>query len=171
MAKLRLLTSVAVMVAMLMAALPATAFASSKTPVSCSLAVQVVAPGIDVVKAKKKHFDIRNSGQVLAGVLDCDDDALDGIVPTLHGSKVKVNGTTGAFEGKIKGELTLATLGGTLTGKLKAKVSGMMVVPGVPATVWTETVTGKLELKGVDIKVKVKEFSINLGPEWCVSIP
>ena len=168
MANLRLLTSVAVMGAMLMAALPATAFAHTKATVTCTLAVQVVDPGVDVVKEKKNHFDIRNSGQVLAGVLDCDDDALDGIVSTLHGSKVKVKGTTGAFEGKIKGELTLVTLGGTLTGKLKAKVSGMMAVPGVPATVWTETVMGKLELKGVDIKVKVKEFSFTLGPEQLI---
>ena len=172
MAKLRLLTSVAVMVAMLMAALPATAFAHTKATVSCSLAVQVVAPGIDVVKEKKNHFDIRNSGQMLAGVLLCGDPALDGIVSTLHNSKVKDKGKTGAFEGKIKGELTLVTFEGeTLTGKLKAKVSGMMGTPGDPATVFTETITGKLKLKGIDIKLEVKEFSITLTPNVVRDVP
>ena len=173
MGKVRLLTSVAVMVAMLAAALPATAFADSKTSVSCILAVQVVAPGIDVVKEKKEHFVIRNSGQVLAGTLDCGvigviDSALDGIVSTLHGSKVKDNGKDGAFEGKIRGQLTLVPFAdptNPLTGKLRAKVSGMMAMPGVPATVFTETVTGNLKLKGVDIKVKIKDFSITLGPD------
>ena len=168
MAKLRLLTSVAVMVAMLMAALPATAFAQTKATVICSLAVQVVAPGIDVVKEKKNHFDIRNSGQMLAGVLLCGDPDLDGIVSTLHSSKVKDEGKTGAFEGKIEGELTLVTFSDpseTLTGNLKAKVSGVMAVPGDPTTVFTETVKGNLNLKGVDIKLKVKEFSITLAPE------
>ena len=173
MAKLRLLTSVAVMVAMVMAALPATAFAHTKATVSCTLAVQVVAPGVDVVKAKKNHFDIRNSGQVLAGVLLCGDPALDGIVSTLHSSKVKDKGKTGAFEGKIKGELTLMRFSDSavLTGKLKAKVSGMMAVPGDPTTVFTETITGKLKLKGVDIKVKVEEFSITLTPDVVRDVP
>ena len=173
MAKLRLLTSVAVMVAMSAAALPATAFADSKTSVSCILAVQVVAPGVDEVTEKAKKFVIKNSGQELAGTLDCGvigvpDTELDGIITTVHGSKVKDKGKTGAFEGKIKGEMTLWPFWdptNPLTGKLRAKVSGMMFTAGDPTTVFTETVTGNLKLTGVDIKVKVKDFSITLGPD------
>ncbi len=63
-AKLRLLTSLAVMVAMVMAALPATAFAHSGDAVSCSLVLFVTDPGTDSVKEKKNHIKVKNSDQV-----------------------------------------------------------------------------------------------------------
>ena len=182
MAKLRLLTSVAVMVAMLMAALPATAFAHSGNAVSCSLVLGISDPGTDKVKVKGNHIQIKNSGQVAQGWVDCgditfDEDGayipgapihpLDGYVMTDHGSKVKLDPVADVFKGKLKGALTLVTLldpDNPLTGKLKAKVSGAGLFAawsGSPAGL-VETIDGEWELKGKDIKAE-GELSIGLA--------
>ena len=181
MAKLRLLTSVAVMVAMLMAALPATAFAHSGAALSCSLVLFVTDPGTDSVKVKEDHVKVKNSGQVAEGWIDCGDttfDAygypiavpdhpLDGYVTTDHGSKVKLDPATDEFSGKLKGTLTLVTLwdpDNPLTGKIKAKVSGSglgAAFLGHPAGL-VEVIDGEWELKGGGIKAE-GELSIYLA--------
>lgn len=181
MAKLRLLTSVAVMVAMLMAALPATAFAHSGAALSCSLVLFVTDPGTDSVKVKEDHIKVKNSGQVAEGWIDCGDttfDAygypiavpdhpLDGYVTTDHSSKVKLDPATDEFSGKLKGTLTLVTLwdpDNPLTGKIKAKVSGAglyAALTGDPISL-VEFIDGEWELKGKGIKAE-GELSIGLA--------
>ena len=180
MAKLRLLTSVAVMAAMLMAALPATAFADDdKARVECLITLDVINPGADVVKEKKKHYKVKNSGQLTYGSITCMDESgdlvpsLSGTVATDHGSKVKLNKDTGEFKGKLKGDLSLInTDGDVLHGKLKGRITGTgMLIPGflVPdfpdaqLVPFAETIKGKAEVEGDGIEFKVK-FTIILDP-------
>ena len=69
MAKLRLLASVAVMVAMLMAALPATAFAhDDEVPVTCEVVLVGTDAGLDEVDGNK----VKNEGGAAMGGLACD---------------------------------------------------------------------------------------------------
>ena len=166
-----LLPMIVVLVAS-MALSAATAFADDKVPVDCTLTLQVVDPGTDVVKVKKNHIDVRNSDQVAMGRLECYDSSgapvpeLSGMVTTDHGSKVKVDPATGNFKGKLKGSLSLTNADGYETlGKIKAEVSGMMW--GDPSTVVGEMIVGKLKLKGMDIKVK-GNFDISLRPAQLV---
>ena len=187
MAKLRLLTSVAVMVAMLMAALPATAFAHTKARVECEITLFVTDPGADAVKEKKKHFKVKNSGQLTEGFIECFDESTGALVPSFsgmiatdHGSSVKLDKSTGEFKGKLQGKVTLISLGsdgigGTaddqvLEGKISGKVEGNgVLVPGFAGPMFpdatlvalSETITGKMILKGTDIKVKGK-FGVEL---------
>ena len=181
MAKLRLLTSVAVMVAMLMAALPATAFAhDDKVRVECEITLFVTDPGADDVKEKKKHFKVKNSGQLTEGLIECFDESgdpvpsLSGMVATDHGSKVKLNKATGDFKGKLEGSLSLTNAyGEVLQGKLKGRVTGtgMVVpagsIPGFPdaqVIPLSETIEGKAEVEGDGVEFEIK-FSISLvGP-------
>ncbi|MEE9248460.1 MAG: hypothetical protein V3U79_07170 [Dehalococcoidia bacterium] len=165
----------------------AAAFAHEKVPVSCSLVLFVLDPGTDEVKVKGDKIKVKNSGQVAGGWLDCgnpignplnpifDEDGnlvsanpdhpLDGLVSTLHGSKVKVDPGTDTFEGKLKGDITLfSLLSGTLTGKIKAKVSGsglLAAFEGDPSEL-AESIEGKVKLKGEEIKVKAT-FGIDLA--------
>ena len=181
MAKLRLLTSVAVMVAMVMAALPATAFAhDGKVRVECEITLFVTDPGADDVKEKEKHFKVKNSGQLTQGFIECLDESgdpvpsLSGAFATDHGSKVKLNKATGDFKGKLKGSLSLTNAyGEVLQGKLKGRVTGtgMVVpagsIPGFPdaqVIPLSETIEGKAEVEGDGVEFEIK-FSISLvGP-------
>ena len=184
MAKLRLLTSVAVMVAMLVAALPATAFAHSGSPVGCSLVLFVTDPGTDSAKVGDNYIKVKNSGQVAEGWVDCGDTTfdtygypiafpdhpLDGYVTTDHGSKVKLDPATDEFSGKLKGTLTLVTLwdpDNPLTGKIKAKVSGAGLYAALlgDPTGLVEAIDGEWELKGRGIKAE-GELSIGLAFDY-----
>ena len=163
-------------------ALPAaTAFAHAGDPLSCSLVLFITDPGTDDVKVKKNHIKVKNSGQVAEGWVDCGDttfDAmgdviaapdhpLDGYVVTDHRSKVKLDPATDEFTGKLKGTLTLVTLfdpTNPLTGKIKAKVSGVglgAAMLGDP-TGLVEAIHGKWDLSGEDIKAK-GELSVGLA--------
>ena len=178
MAKLRSLTSVAVMVAMLMAALPATAFAHDDEVQfnNCRLILGVVALGTDFLDGD----ELVNSGQMTFGVLDCGavtfdgfdmiatpDHPLDGLISTTHGSDVTVTPDPAfpfvAFDGELEGEMELVTLLGglTLTGDFSVDVAGTGVLTGVPTPPgpallpFTEVFTnGEFELEGDDIEVE-----------------
>ena len=160
MARLRLLTSVAVMVAMLMAALPATAFAhDDEVPVTCGVFLVAMAAGQDKVQGDR----VKNKGGAAVGDLTCDAASLSGELTlsdikskvTLDGSPtlVVVPGdaeetlifaaiTGGAFmfdtfSGKLKADIAVAAPSGPLTGKIKVKVSGKILVDPTGAPVLT----------------------------------
>ena len=129
MAKLRLLTSVAVMVAMLMAALPATAFAHDEEAVDCVLTPFGQVPGTDVVD----EDNVTNSGASFSMLVTCVSGGLDGILITSHGSEVTVDPVTGEFSGEIEGTVVLYALDFSAvigTGELEADVEGLMFVDG-----------------------------------------
>ena len=158
MAKLRLLTGIAVMAAMLMAALPATAFAhDDEVPVWCEVVLVATAAGQDEVHGNK----VKNEGGAAMGGLACD--APDGAGSLLSGpltlsnikSKVTLDGgptpvfaPTGdaeedlifgmmgpfmfdTFSGKLKADIAV----GSLTGKIKVRVSGKILVDPTGAPV------------------------------------
>ena len=167
----------AVTMAFLVGVVPvATASADSEQTVSCSLAIQVVNPGVDNVKGSK----VKNSGQVLLGGLDCDNDDLDGAVTVFPRSRVRLKGfvlpgstPVRSFSGRLNADAILEAAGGNVVIEIKAKVSGFMVVDpatGLPitddkgnVTVVNETLTGKWELEDGDIEGQ-GTFSIVLAP-------
>ena len=61
--------AVPLVVVPLVLATTGTAFADGGVPVTCSLTLQVVDPGTDVVKMKDDKIKIKNSGQVAVGLL------------------------------------------------------------------------------------------------------
>ena len=181
----KLLVAVPLALALVLTALPGAALAHDGTPVSCSLFLQAVAPGVDDVDG----VEVKNSGQVLAGVLDCDNDALDGAVTIFPRSKVELQGPTSsfgpfsvrAFNGKLKADAILETFGGDLLEiEIKAKVSGLMVVDsesGLPlidvngnVKVVGETLSGKWELEDGDIEGE-GTFDITLSPNVVRDFP
>ena len=154
MAKLRLLTSVAVMVAMLMAALPATAFADDDEDVDCTLTPVGQVLGIDVVD----EDEVTNSGASFSLLVLCPPGPgdLSGFLVSSHGSEVTVDPVTGEFSGEIEGTFILFDFAENVigTGELEADVEGVMVVDGtgpvlVGGNVMTvsETVDGDWELE------------------------
>ena len=164
MAKLRLLASVVAMVAMLMAALPATAFADDdEVPVTCGVFLVAIAPGQDEVDGN----EVKNKGGAAMGTLTCDVPSLSGGL-TLSNIKSKVTlGGSPSFVSTLPeaevagidaGEALILfgiTLGGpfifdtfsgklkadiavgSLTGKIKVQVSGKILVDMTGAPVLT----------------------------------
>ena len=174
----------AVTAAFLLGVVPvATAFADSERSVSCSLAIQGVNPGVDRVKGAK----VKNSGQVLLGGLDCDNDDLDGAVTVFPRSSVRLKGPVvflgpipvRSFRGRLKADAILEA-GGGVEIEIKAKVSGFMVVDpttGLPltdangnVTVVSETLTGEWELEDGYIEGE-GTFSITLEPDVVRTFP
>lgn len=124
---------------------------------NCVLALAVVDPGADSVHGKV----VTNTGQVTAGELDCNIDALDGAIFTEHGSRVTVS-RNGRFEGKLEGQFSLQTATGVEYGEIRASVTGAMATPGDAATVYTETINGQWELQS-GIRGRGR-FNITLEP-------
>ena len=171
MAKLRLLASVVAMVAMLMAALPATAFAhDDKVGLGCTLAVVGGDPGTDVVDDN----EVTNSDASFTLLVLCPEGPgdLSGYLVSSHGSEVSVDLATGEFSGEIEGTFVLYTLGWAVigTGELEADVEGWMVVDetgpvldanGNVMTI-SETVDGDWELEGSSYEAE-GEFGLDLN--------
>ena len=170
MAKLRLLTSVAVMVAMLMAALPATAFAhDDEVGLGCTLAVVGGDPGTDVVDDN----EVTNSDASFTLLVLCPEGPgdLSGFLVSNHGSEVEVDPVTGEFSGEIEGTFVLYKLDMSAvigTGELEADVDGLMFVDGtgpvlVDGNVITvsETIDGDWELEGFGFEAE-GEFGLDL---------
>ena len=108
--------------ASLVVAVPSVAAADDKVPVSCELTLGVIDSGTLVQDGNI----INTKGEKTGGVLDCDVDAMDGAFSTVHSSTIEVN-HNGSFSGKLKGDFSLATAGGPLTGKMKADINGAVV--------------------------------------------
>ena len=167
MAKLRLLTSVAVMVAMLMAALPATAFAHDDEDVDCTLFPFAQDLGTDVVE----DDEVTNSGASFSLWVTCESGGLDGLLVTSHGSEVTFDPVTGEFSGEIEGTFTLFDFAENVigTGELEADVEGVMVVDGIGPVLdangnvmtLSEAVNGDWELEDSALEAE-GEFGLDL---------
>ena len=136
---------------LVIAAMPLAVHGSNRIPLTCSLTLAVVDPGFSVVN----HNKVKTSGETTLGALDCDVDDLDGAFSTIHSSKVKI-GPDGGFTGKLKGAFSLETASGTLTGKLKADITGVVIgfIPVGETLIPVHSVTdvGKWNLTGGDVQ-------------------
>ena len=176
----------AVTMAFLVGVVPvATASADSEQAVSCSLAILGVNPGADKVRGSR----VKNSGQVLLGGLDCDNDDLDGAVTVLPHSRVRLKGPilffpgptpVRSFSGRLRADAILEAAGGDVGIEIRAHVTGFMVVdlatgrPLVDAsgnvTIVTETLVGEWELEDDDVEGD-GTFSITLAPDIVRTFP
>lgn len=110
-------------VAVLVLVLPLVAYAHGKMPVTCTLTLAVMDPGVATVHGN----EVFTSGETTLGALDCDQDNLDGAFTTVHNSRVKLDPVSGSFDGGLKGSFALATASGVLTGRVKSELSGVVV--------------------------------------------
>jgi len=146
---------IAVAVVAILLVFPTVAFAHDNVPVTCSLTLGVLDPGTVAVDEN----EVKTLGEVTRGALNCNVDALDGVFGTVHDSEITMK-LDGSFSGEMEGTFTLETVGGTLTGKFEADISGVMVQfapsppfpPGTP--VYNVTDVGKWELDSGDVEAE-----------------
>jgi hypothetical protein len=138
---------------LMVAAMPLAVNASNKIPLTCSLTLAVVDPGTSVVNDNK----VKTSGETTLGALDCDVDSLDGVFSSIHSSKIKLS-PDGSFTGKLKGTFSLETAAGTLAGRMKAGISGVVIgfIPVGETLIPVHSVTdvGKWKLTNDDVQGK-----------------
>lgn len=122
---------------LLIAAVFLIASASSKASLSCTMALQVIAPG----QESAQGTGLEVIGQQVAGTVQCEDGqaVLSGPIVIEQDAWVIVDPATGEFMGDISGTFDLngssGWLGGSVTGRI-----------GEDGVVVSETITGKWQL-------------------------